>query len=636
MDYKGIQLDTFQEHAIHAVEHNKSVVVSAPTGSGKTLIADYIIDRDIKKGIRVIYTAPIKALSNQKFKDFCKMYGEDKVGLLTGDTVKNPDASVLIMTTEIYRNMAIIKDPTLDKVSYVVFDEIHYINDPERGYVWEESIIFSPPTIRMLCLSATIPNADEFARWIETIKEHPVVLVTHSERSVPLQVSFYDHALGITSLRELQSIMSIPSYEEVLGYGYNSREKHPVPSHVELVKELADKTPCLFFCFSRNGCQIRAKELAEKRLFTPDARITTTIREHLAKASPEISKLDTTRLLRQILSFGVGFHHAGLLPVMKEIVEDLFAQGLLKVLYTTETFAVGINMPAKTVCFESLRKFDGSQFRFLHSKEFFQIAGRAGRRGIDKEGYAIAMINRRDFNGKLLEKITKTDTEPIRSQFHLSTNTVLNLIHRHSAQDIEKVLHKSFFTYQKNGANFKKGHSLRASFEKHKHKLERLDYVLAEKLTPKGVFCSRIYSDEILMSEVFATDFYKQLTALQILVLIGCVCFESRDKDEKTTLTHDERLFLELLHKHPILRKEKCFEKISQVTKLINPCYDEQSIFQIFAETQLLEGDVIRFFRQIMDRLSQIQNATQEKELRDITSHVIDKIKKLLEEVDVL
>ncbi len=636
MDYKGTELDAFQEHAIHAVEQNKSVVVSAPTGSGKTLIADYIIDRDIKNGIRVIYTAPIKALSNQKFKDFCKLYGEDKVGLLTGDTVRNPNALVLIMTTEIYRNMAIVKDPTLDKVSYVVFDEIHYINDPERGYVWEESIIFSPPTMRMLCLSATIPNADEFARWIEAIKEHPVVLVTHTKRSVPLHVSFYDYALGVTSLKDLQSIVSIPSYEQAMGYRHKPREKHPAPSHVGLVKEIEDKTPCLFFCFSRNGCQVRAKELAEKKLFNPDPRITTLVREHLSKSSPEINKLESTRLLRQILQVGVGFHHAGLLPIMKEIVEDLFSQGLLKVLYTTETFAVGINMPAKTVCFESLRKFDGNQFRFLKSKEFFQIAGRAGRRGIDKEGYAIAMVDRRDFDGQVLAKITRADTEPIRSQFHLSINTVLNLIHRHPPQEIDEILHKSFFTYQKHGAGFKTGTSLRTSFDKCKRTLERLEYVQNSLLTPKGVFGSYIYADEITISEAFATGFYKTLTPHQILVLLGCICFEARDTDEQIQLTKEEHDLLQLIRKHPELVREKRFEKISQVTKLLNPCYEDKSIFEIFAKTPLLEGDVIRFLRQVLDRLSQIQNATEDRELRDVTKHLQGKIKKVLEEVDVI
>src|SRR3989338_5628937 len=204
MEYKGMTLDKFQEEAIASIDKNHSVVVSAPTGSGKTLIADYIINKDVKNGIRVIYTAPIKALSNQKYKEFTADYGKDKVGLLTGDVVINPGALILIMTTEVYRNMALTNDKMVEQVSYVVLDEIHYINDIERGYVWEESIIFSKPHVRVLCLSATIPNAEEFARWIEAIKGHEVVVVRHDERPVPLHVNFYDAELGVTSLKNLK------------------------------------------------------------------------------------------------------------------------------------------------------------------------------------------------------------------------------------------------------------------------------------------------------------------------------------------------------------------------------------------------------------------------------------------------
>ena len=197
MIFKGLKLDKFQEDAILAIEKNHSVIVSAPTGSGKTLIADYIINRDIKNKIRVIYTAPIKALSNQKYKDFCRDYGKENIGILTGDTVKNPDAIILIMTTEIYRNMLMSDDEIIKNISYVIFDEIHFISDIERGYVWEESIIFSKESTRFLCLSATIPNVREFANWINVIKNHEVEVIEHTERPVPLKINFYDTELGI-------------------------------------------------------------------------------------------------------------------------------------------------------------------------------------------------------------------------------------------------------------------------------------------------------------------------------------------------------------------------------------------------------------------------------------------------------
>ena len=204
MQYKTFILDPFQEDAIKAIENNFSVVVSAPTGSGKTLIADFIIEKHKDDDKRIIYTAPIKALSNQKFKDFSKEYGEDKVGLMTGDIVINPHAKILIMTTEIYRNMVISADREMENIAYVIFDEIHYINDVERGYVWEESIIYSSEKVRFLCLSATIPNADEFSRWIQAIKRHEVKTILATNRNVPLQHMFYDYEMGITSLEKIR------------------------------------------------------------------------------------------------------------------------------------------------------------------------------------------------------------------------------------------------------------------------------------------------------------------------------------------------------------------------------------------------------------------------------------------------
>ena len=243
MNYKGFELDPFQEESIKAIDENKSVVVSAPTGSGKTLIADYIINRDFQKGIRVIYTAPIKALSNQKFREFSAEYGESNVGLMTGDVVKNPGAPILIMTTEIYRNMCLSDDELLKEISYVIFDEIHYINDIERGYVWEESIIFSKPKVRMLCLSATIPNADEFARWIEAIKGHKVAVIRNEVRPVPLHTSFYDTVCGISTLNEIKELADIPDYHYVHGRSKHRKPLIPAPSHLDLIKEIKDKLP---------------------------------------------------------------------------------------------------------------------------------------------------------------------------------------------------------------------------------------------------------------------------------------------------------------------------------------------------------------------------------------------------------
>ena len=399
MKFKNFILDKFQEDSINAIEKRHSVVVSAPTGSGKTLIADYIIEKHQNDTHKIIYTAPIKALSNQKYKDFSKEYGEDKVGLMTGDIVINPTAKIVVMTTEIYRNMVISKDESIKNVAHVIFDEIHYINDIERGYVWEESIIYSPESVRFLCLSATIPNAREFSDWIQAIKNHPVDTVVASKRNVPLQHSFYDQELGITTLEKIKAAKNIPNYQDVFRKkGKKRKIIFPKPNHIDLIKELGeDKLPCLYFSFSRKSCQMKAQELARQNLFKRNPQISQFLHSKLSEAPSDINKLKSTKLLKETLPQGIAFHHAGLLPIAKEIVEELFGQGLIKVLYTTETFAVGINMPAKTVCFDSLRKYDGISFRYLNTKEYFQIAGRAGRRGIDKVGYVVSVIFRPTF-----------------------------------------------------------------------------------------------------------------------------------------------------------------------------------------------------------------------------------------------
>lgn len=630
MEYKGLTLDKFQEDSIKSIDNNHSVVVSAPTGSGKTLIADYIINKYIKKGVKVIYTAPIKALSNQKYKEFSEEYGKEAVGLLTGDVSINPQGDVVIMTTEVYRNMALTKDAMIDTVSYVVFDEIHFINDIERGYIWEESIIFSKPNVRFLCLSATIPNAEEFASWIKSIKKHNVDTIKHDKRNVPLYKKFYDSELGITTLEDIRDVKDIPDYNYI-----KSRRRKPrirPPNHVELLKEIKDKVPCFFFNFSRQGCQDCAMELARARIFPHDSNIGLIIRDKLRGAPPEIGNLKSTRILRQTLPNGVGFHHAGLLPIIKELVEDLFSKGLIKVLYTTETFAVGINMPAKTVCFKSLRKFDGANFRFLNSKEYFQIAGRAGRRGIDKEGFVYSMVDRRDFDYQKLKRITGADIEPIKSQFRLSVNTILNLIKAHTKEEIEIILKMSFYTYQRGSKAVIKNVFINTS-----KKLVKLGYVKDGKLTSKGEFSSKIYADEILTGEIFATNFYKGLTEYQFLLIIASLSYEPRERTEffkKYPSSSLNELKKKIRNSEEV--KNKRFNHLDSLTALIHPLFQGKNVFEIMKNTNFLEGDVIRFFRQMLDRFSQIREAAEVEDLRQIVRNCQDIINDSLSLIDAV
>ncbi|OIO62719.1 hypothetical protein COT48_05590 [Candidatus Woesearchaeota archaeon CG08_land_8_20_14_0_20_47_9] len=627
MKYKEFILDRFQEEAIAALDRNCSVVVSAPTGSGKTLIADYVINRDLRMDKKIIYTAPIKALSNQKYKDFSLDFGEDNVGLLTGDLVINPTAPVLVMTTEVYRNMLMVDDETVEDTSYVVFDEIHYINDIERGYVWEESIILSPGHVRFLCLSATIPNAQEFASWIEVIKRHNAVVVRHDKRPVPLQYLFYDAALGITSL---DSIMN--AHDDLMPrHKFRGRGKGGVrgrirPSHINLIEELANASelPCIFFSFSRLGVQKLARQLTRRHDFLSmkeKARASSLISEMLSNTLGEISGLFSTRLLRSALSKGIGFHHAGLLPFQKDIVERLFSEGLIKVLYATETFAVGVNMPARVVCFDSLRKFDGISFRYLSSKEYFQIAGRAGRRGIDNYGKAIAMINRSDDNLKKIASFTSRDIEPLHSQFRLSYNTILNLIRRFSRDEVLHILCSSFDNYQKFGKGMWRQCnvvSVKRSLEKHIQVLRKMGYIGSDgELSSKGEFASNIFCDELLISEVFATGLCKDLDEYQMLHLLFAIAYEPRTNERFFMRYHDKRIkhLKALLSQNPYVGRSKQLKSLDNISALVHPMYNGRAFVELLKNTTMFEGDVIRLFRQVIDRIGQVKKASNDSDL---------------------
>ncbi len=621
MQFRNFTLDPFQEEAINAIEKNCSVVVSAPTGSGKTLIADYIIEKHRNDPKRIMYTAPIKALSNQKYKDFSKEYGENNVGLMTGDIVINPSAKIIVMTTEIYRNMAVSKDSDLDNVAYVIFDEIHYINDIERGYVWEESVIYSDRNVRFLCLSATIPNADEFARWIQAIKKHPVKTVISTHRNVPLEHKFFDYELGITTLEKIKEAKEVPRYHNIVKKK-GHREKTPAPNHIDLIQELGvEKTPCLFFSFSRRDTQLKADELARQKIFNSDPSLLAYLNTKLRDAPSDINKLASTQLLKSTISQGIAFHHAGLLPIIKETVEDLFGQGKIHVLYATETFAVGINMPAKTVCFDSLRKFDGWQFRNLNTKEYFQIAGRAGRRGIDTLGHVVSMIYRPTFSYHDIKAITDKDVEPIKSQFKLSVNTVLNLINQHNEPEIEYILRLSFYSYQKFGEKYDKvpTNVLLARYNNIVKQLRKYGYVEKGKLTEKGVFASKIFADEIAMGEIFATTFVDDLDEYQVLMVLACLVYEHREnnKFDKSPGSKTLQQLKNKIGKHEYLGREKKFLEIDLMNTLITPLYQGRTFFELLKLTNLLEGDLIRLFAQIMDRLGQIKKATNNYPLQN-------------------
>ncbi|MBU1111628.1 MAG: hypothetical protein KJ896_02515, partial [Nanoarchaeota archaeon] len=516
-------------------------------------------------------------------------------------------------------------DDSVRDVVYVIFDEVHYINDIERGYVWEESIIYSPKEVRFLCLSATIPNAAEFSAWIESIKGHTVKTITSDFRVVPLKHFFYDYELGITTLdkikQRIKDTEDMPRYERVMGGRKRQRIRVPEPDHVELIKEMGmEKLPCLFFSFSRKDCQEKAKKLSETKLFDKDTRVISFVSQEVKDWPEDIKKLSSTVVLRNALSKGIAFHHAGLLPIVKELVEELFSRGWIKVLYTTETFAVGINMPAKTVCFNSLRKFDGINFRDLNTKEYFQIAGRAGRRGIDEVGYVYSMIFRPAFRYQTIKRLTDKDIEPIKSQFKLSVNTALNILNRHTADEIEHILRQSFFSYQKYGDKWDDVPTQKLLFRYNSivKKLKKFGFVDENnKLTDKGIFSTNIFVDEMTFGEIFSTGMYKEMTDYQILLILGVLVFEPRERTEfkKIFPTPELAKLKTILRQNPVTGREKKFENLDEVTALLFPLMKGQSFFDLMKNTSLLEGDLIRFFGQVLDRIGQIKKAASDSEL---------------------
>ncbi|RNC29354.1 MAG: putative helicase HelY [Candidatus Dichloromethanomonas elyunquensis] len=440
-EYQGLKLDQFQIEAIEAINDQYSVIVSAPTGTGKTLVADYLVAKSIREKKRIIYTAPIKALSNQKFKDFTKQFGEGTVGIMTGDVVMNPAAPLLIMTTEIFRNQVITNDEELHRVSYVIFDEIHWLNDEDRGTVWEESIILAPPHIKILGLSATIANAAELKDWIENIRQETVVLVEEHRRIVPLEYYYFTQETGFIDYENL-----IKFYDQKLKSSNKSNAPlFTLTTHTDLVKSIEKQfLPTLYFVFSRKQCAEKAHELASlKNYLTPEQ--SAKIKElFLSQFGFEDTWSPSTRGLFRVCRKGIGYHHAGLLPLQKSVVEDLFLSRMISVLYCTETFSVGINYPVKAVCFDSLNKYDGRNFRPLANHEFFQMSGRAGRRGIDDKGYSFAIADLNYFHKEPPIQFDIKQLEPLTSQFRLSYNTVLNLLATLSPEQIEIYFQKSF------------------------------------------------------------------------------------------------------------------------------------------------------------------------------------------------
>ena len=439
------RLDDFQEQAIAALDANQSVVVCAPTGSGKTLIGEYAIYRALAQGRRVFYTTPLKALSNQKLRDFRDRFGADRVGLLTGDISINRDAPILVMTTEIFRNM-LYGTPigevgtSLVGVDAVVLDECHYMNDRQRGTVWEESIIYAPPTVQLVALSATIANSQQLTDWINQV-HGPTQLIYSDYRPVPLEFHFCNPK-GLFPLLNTKGKSINPRLKPK---GGRQRGRQDAPSLAYVVSQLQqrDMLPAIYFIFSRKGCDKAVTELDHLSLVNEaEAEALKQRIDAFLRRSPEAARSGHIEPLYR----GIASHHAGVLPAWKGLIEELFQQGLIKIVFATETLAAGINMPARTTVISSLSKRTDRGHRLLNASEFLQMAGRAGRRGMDQIGYVVTVQT--PFEGASEAAYLATSgSDPLVSQFTPSYGMVLNLLQTHTLREAHDLIERSFGHY---------------------------------------------------------------------------------------------------------------------------------------------------------------------------------------------
>jgi ATP-dependent RNA helicase HelY len=461
-------LDAFQRDAIDAVDAGSSVLVAAPTGSGKTVVAEFAIDRALARGGKAFYTTPLKALSNQKFGDLVAKHGAASVGLLTGDNTINSEAPVVVMTTEVLRNMLYERSDTLNGLAVVVMDEVHYLQDPYRGGVWEEVLIHLPLSVSVVCLSATISNAEEFGEWIGTLRGATRVVI-EERRPVPLEHHYLvGHQIHPMHVEQDGALLPNPyvvslDQQELRRRGYDRRGRGPqhggtardgrrrvyVPRREEVVEVLAEHgmLPAIYFVFSRAGCDRSVQWLRQSGVRLTTAAEAAEIRERAESRAAWMDDADLATLgfyeFLESLVAGVAAHHAGLLPLFKETVEELFEAGLVKVVFATETLSLGINMPARTVVIEDLWKFQGERHELLTPGEYTQLTGRAGRRGIDALGHAVVVFQR-NVPFERVAGLAATRTYDLTSSFRPSYNMAVNLVRNYTREQAHRLLNSSF------------------------------------------------------------------------------------------------------------------------------------------------------------------------------------------------
>ncbi len=657
-EWKGFRLLGFQIQALEAISAGDNVLVSAPTGAGKTLVAEYAIADAVARGRRCVYTAPIKALSNQKYRDFRDEPDID-VGLMTGDVTIHPSAQVLIMTTEILRNAILEAPENLHDVDYVILDEVHFMDDPERGCVWEESLIFAPPEIRFIMLSATIANLDQLGAWVREIRSHGLTVVRSDRRPVPLQHRLFAPGAGVFAPGRLDWVRRNAGRLGPKQGGRGGRRgrrgrqggrdrggRRPSTGGVDAedLRELFDELhrkqlfPVLVFSFSRRDCERLARSNAQRHLLDEDEdrRMQALQRELI-----ELFQLDEGELDGEIFRLaaeGVGYHHAGMLPIHKEVVERMFTSGLIRMLFTTETFALGINMPARTVVFAALRKFDGVGFDYLRTRDYMQMAGRAGRQGIDERGLVVANLDARALEEAPVHRIQNGKPEPVLSRFRLSYATILHLYGALGREGVQQAWERSFNQFQHRARNRKARERnqriQRALVDAHVDLLFELGYLDAdagpgdEVLTPRGRLARLFYGYELQLAELLFRGALEGVPPKGLAIVFVGLVYEERRRHVKSSVS--ARLFGGVRrHVDQIVRQLTGAEAARGIptplkvpdwglTPVVDLWFDGLDFDELEERADCVAGDVCRVFRMALQLMRQVRRVLEpEDELVD-------------------
>ncbi len=643
----GFELDEFQRRAMSALDEGSSVLVAAPTGSGKTVVAEHAIDLGLARGAKSFYTTPIKALSNQKFHDLAHRLGPDDVGLLTGDNSVNPQAPVVVMTTEVLRNMIYARSAALDGLRYVVLDEVHYLQDAYRGPVWEEVIIHLATDVVLVCLSATVSNAEELAGWLREVRG-PTTVVVEEKRPVLLE------NLYVAEDRRADELVVVPTLKggrpnpvgrrfdhDPLSKGSWRKRRYGPPARVDVVELMAERemVPAIYFIFSRAGCDdaVRSCLRSGLRMTRPDERdrVRQIVEAHVGDLSDDdLSVLGYGRWLAG-LEAGFGAHHAGLVPPFKEAVEACFLEGLVKVVFATETLALGINMPARSVVIEKLTKFTGERHEFLTPAQYTQLTGRAGRRGIDEEGSALVLWSpfvRFDE----VARLAASNRFALRSSFRPTYNMAANLVRRYTEDEAHRLLRLSFAQYQADAARADRqgGSDARRARRRSRQAASLVDrfdriiellggwgYVEDWVLTERGEGLVRIYHEsDLLIAESLEAGALDGLDPAALAGLASCFTYEHRSSAPPADPWFPSRSAL------------GSFEEIGRICRRLNE--DEialglpptrapdpgfvalahawaagEPFEEVLGDEELSGGDFVRNVKQLLDLLRQLGEA---------------------------